>query len=163
MSINIVRANKDDCKALSKVKHDVWNTTYRGIYEDSKLDDYDYKYHENKFIDKLDELYVIKDENDIVGYFSFGVPRYVYKDYKYCINSLYILNTYQGKGIGKKVVSFINDYCKDNNIDRYFTNCNKYNENALGFYLKMGGVITSLMDDDELKEAHQYFIEFKKR
>ena len=55
------------------------------------------------------------------------------------------------------------DYCNKNNINGYFTNCNKYNIKALGFYLKMGGVITCLEDKDQSKEAHQYFIEFKKR
>ena len=163
MSTIIVKANRDDCKILSRVKRDVWLTTYRGIYEDDKLDNYDYLYHENKFISKLEELYVIKDNSEIVGYFSFGIPRYKYKDYKYCINSLYILNNYQGKGIGKRVFAFINDYCSENNIEGYFTNCNKYNTKALGFYLKMGGVITNLEDKDKSKEAHQYFIEFKKR
>ena len=57
---------------------------------------------------------------------------------------------------------YINKYCIDNNIDKYFVNCNKYNEKALGFYLRMGGIISKLEDDSEDKAGHQYYLEYKK-
>ena len=163
MNIVLRNAKREDCKELSNIKHKVWLTTYRGIYDDSDLDNYDYLKHENKFISKLDELYVIESDDTLIGYFSFGVPRHNYLDYTHCINSLYILEGYKGKGIGRRVFEFIDNYCKNNNISKYFTNCNKYNTNALGFYLKMGGVVTLLEDTNEDKAAHQYYIEFKKR
>ena len=49
----IRKAKEEDCKILSIIKHKVWLTTYRGIYDDSDLDNYDYLYHENKFKSKL--------------------------------------------------------------------------------------------------------------
>lgn len=162
IDIKIRKALEKDCKLLSRIKHKVWLTTYRGIYDDSELDDYDYSYHENKFKNKIDELYVVINNEDIIGYFSFGIPRHEYLDYEYCINSLYILNEYQGKGIGRYIFEYIDKYCDDNNILKFFVNCNKYNDKALGFYLKMGGVITKLDDKDENKAGHQYYIEYKR-
>ena len=44
MSYIIRLAKEEDCNALSKLKHDVWNETYRGIYDDNKIDNFDYNY-----------------------------------------------------------------------------------------------------------------------
>jgi len=161
-NIIITNAKNSDCKGLSYIKHEVWLTTYKGIYSDDKLNNYDYKEHEKKFLKNIDGLYVIKDDDKIIGYFSFSYPRHNYKNYNHSLNSLYILKEYQARGIGRRVFEFINKYCRENNIDSYFTNCNKYNENALKFYLKMGGVITNLEDDALDRERHQYYIEFKR-
>ena len=159
----IRKAKEEDCKILSIIKQKVWLTTYRGIYDDSDLDNYDYLYHENKFKSKLDELYVLENDNKLIGYFSFGIPRHKYLDYTHCINSLYILKEYQGNGIGRKVFEYINNYFLDNIIEKYIVNCNKYNDKALGFYLKMGGIITNLDDTSDSKAAHQFYIENKRR
>ena len=43
MSYIIRLAKEEDCNELSKLKHDVWNETYRGIYDDNKIDNFDYK------------------------------------------------------------------------------------------------------------------------
>ena len=50
----------------------------------------------------------------------------------------------------------------DNGILKFFVNCNKYNKDALGFYLKMGGSIAMLDDTSEHKSYHQYYIEYKR-
>ena len=51
MEYNIRLAKFTDCSTLSIIKRKVWETTYRGIYPDEKLDNYDYRKHEEKFID----------------------------------------------------------------------------------------------------------------
>ena len=43
MSYIIRLAKEEDCNELSKLKPDVWNETYRGIYDDNKIDNFDYK------------------------------------------------------------------------------------------------------------------------
>ena len=89
--MRIEKAREEYCGKLAIIKKKVWNTTYRGIYNNDELDNYDYKYHENKFLNKINDTYVIFEDEEIIGYFSFGKPKYEYKDYKYCLNSLYIL------------------------------------------------------------------------
>lgn len=159
--VKFIKAEKEDCYALARIKKEVWNTTYRGIYKDSDLDDFDYNKHELKFINGLDGLYIIKLSEKIIGYFCFSYPKYPYKDYKYCLNSLYILKDYQGLGIGKKVFKFIINYCNDNEINEFFTSANKYNENAQKFYQKMGGILENIEDKDEDKSYHQCQFVFK--
>jgi len=161
MNFEFVKAQKEDCYKLSRIKKEVWLTTYRGIYSDEDLDNYDYLKHENKFINGLDGLYLIRSNNNIIGYFNFSYPKYPYKDYKYCLNSLYILQEFQGNGIGTKVFDFINEYCIENNINSYFTSANKYNNKAYSFYLKMGGIEECLEDEGIDKSTHQYRIVFK--
>ena len=74
MEYNIRYAELTDCKKLSIVKRQVWETTYRGIYPDEKLDNYDYKKHEEKFISIINnknvELYVAEVENEIIRFYK---------------------------------------------------------------------------------------------
>lgn len=54
----------------------VWLTTYKGIYSDSKIEDFDYSEHEKKFkkyINSQDlKLYVAVLEKKIIGYTAVG-------------------------------------------------------------------------------------------
>ena len=40
-TVIIRNARRDECRELAKIKGEVWNTTYRGIYADTALDNYD--------------------------------------------------------------------------------------------------------------------------
>ena len=78
--MQIVLANLKDARTLSCLKKEVWEDTYRGIYEDNEIDNYDYKERENKFkkliLSRNQEVYVCKDRNKmrlfIVDMFYFG-------------------------------------------------------------------------------------------
>lgn len=162
MGVTIRKATIEDCNKLSYLKRSVYQTTYRGIYSSEEIDKFDVEKHQKKFEKNLSELYVIVFFNETVGYFSFGKPKYAYKDYNYCLNSLYILKEYQRRGLGREVFNFIDNFCSNNNINRYFVCCNKYNLNALNFYKKMGGYIAYLQEEENDKSKHQYYIEFNK-
>ena len=63
-------ANKNDAQELSKLKHSVWSTTYRGIYSDEKIDNYDFDKNKDKFIDIINnsemELYVVEHDGKLL-------------------------------------------------------------------------------------------------
>jgi len=143
-------ADSSDCKRLSMLKKEIWETTYRGIYPDSKIDDYDYLEHENKFrnfVSDVDiKLYVVVDD-DIVGYMACGKPYRSFKDYERDITLLYLKKEYQGYGIGKRLFLLANDTFKKDGYNRFFINCNKYNEKAQRFYEKMGGKVVAVDED----------------
>ena len=42
----IRKAKSSDCFDLSLLKREIWETTYRGIYPDSKIDNYNYQENE---------------------------------------------------------------------------------------------------------------------
>ena len=45
----IRKANYSDCQKLSLLKREIWETTYRGIYPDEKINNYNYAENEIKF------------------------------------------------------------------------------------------------------------------
>ena len=64
-------ATEEDCEELSYLKHTVWDETYRGIYPDEKIDNFDFEKNKNKFIDIVNnpgiELYVVEHKGKLVG------------------------------------------------------------------------------------------------
>ena len=143
--IKIRKAIYEDCFTLSKLKKEIWETTYRGIYPDTKIDNYDYIENENRFKDfindKTKELYVVVANNELVGYIEFGKPFRPFKNYKQEIGLFYIRQDYQKKGLGKKLFNLAYNSIKETGVDKFFISCHKYNVNARKFYEKMGGKI----------------------
>ena len=141
MNYTIRLANQNDCKELSELKHQVWTETYRGIYSDEKIDNFDYLKNEKYFLD--------------VGYMSCGTPLRPYKDYKQDVGLLYILQKYQRKGIGKELFNIAYRSIKENGYKKFFISCNKYNTSAQAFYKKMGGIIDEIDDENIDKSIPQ--------
>lgn len=152
-------ATLNDCEALSKLKHNVWDETYRGIYNDDKIDNYDYEQNQEKFLKIVlnpdIDLYVVEDNGKLVGYMDCGIPIRPYKDYKQEIGLLYLLKEYQRKGIGKELFRLGYDTIKDKGFKEFFISCNKFNINAQNFYKKMGGIIDKIDDDHVDKSLSQ--------
>lgn len=145
MQILLHKAVPEDALLITETRRLVWNQTYRGIYPDHKLDQYDYEYHLNRDSELLcnphHHYYLFMDGDHCVGYFSFGPYNYgAYKDFSLCLNSLYVLDGYKGRGLGKLAFARLRDYAKQQGIGRFFCGCNAHNVAAQGFYRYMGGV-----------------------
>ena len=150
-------ACEKDAKELSYLKKEVWENTYRGIYDDTELDNYDYIKREERFKrlinDKQQEVYICKDDNAIVGYMVLGKALHgELEGYDLTINDLGVARDYQRRGIGK---SFI-DIAKSKN-KKLFNCCNYYNKRAQLFYEKMGGKVAKVEVDDNCKAACQIY------
>ena len=159
MNYVIRLAIEKDCDTLSRLKQRMWDETYRGIYSDEKIDDFDFEENSKKFLNIINdpdvELYVASDNDKLIGYMSCGVPSRPYKDYKQSINLLYLLKEYQRKGIGKKLFNIACNRFKEKECYEFFICCNKLNTNAQGFYKKMGGIIDEIDDDNNDKSISQ--------
>lgn len=152
-NLEIRPATYDDCEYLSILKKEIWETTYRGIYPDEKIDNYNYKDNEDRFNgfinNKNQQLYVVVDSNKLIGYIEFGEPFRPFQDYKQEIGLFYIKQEYQRQGIGKKLFDLAYNYIKNLDVDKFFISCHKYNLNAQKFYAKMGGKIVQIDDDSD--------------
>ncbi len=156
-------AEHKDCERISYLKKTIWGTTYRGIYKDELLDNFDLEKQTEKFkrmVDSETQLYVIETEKEIIGYFAFGKPYHQYEDYQIEFSLLYILKEYQGKGIGSSVFKFVEDKIEKMAIDKFYLCCNKYNYNAQKMYEKMGGKIIKIDEDDSEKDRVQIYYEY---
>lgn len=153
MEYKILLAQKSDCELLSKIKREVWETTYRGIYPDKKIDNYDFnenkKYFEQIVENKEIELFIVKKDERIIGYMSVGKPIIEYANYEQTIGLLYILKEFQRQGIGEKLFNIAYKLIKGKGYKEFFISCDKYNFSAQKFYKKMGGKIVHIEDDFE--------------
>ena len=164
-NIEIRKAIFTDCHELSLLKREVWETTYRGIYPDEKINNYDYIKNEEKFKGFIDnpskQLYVAVNNNKIIGFIEFGEPNRPFKDYKQEIGLFYIQKDFQRQGLGRKLFNLAFEYIKSTGADKFFISCHKYNLNAQKFYEKMGGKIVQVDDDSASDGLPQVKFEYK--
>lgn len=163
-NIVIHEAEIKDCYEIAVLKRDVWNTTYRGIYPDTKLDNYDIEENAAKFEKIIANpdifLFVARDSDRIVGYMSCGKPYRPFQNYEQEIGLLYILNEYQNLGIGKELFSTGFKKIKQSGYNEFFISCNKYNLNALEFYKKMGGKVIHIDEDTDTEDKSAVQVKF---
>ena len=154
-SISIHEAEIKDCYEMAIIKRDVWNTTYKGIYPDAKLNEMDIEKDKARFekiiTNPATSVFIAKNNQKICGYMSCGEPWRPFLDYKQEIGSLYLLKEYQKQGIGKELFLVGRKKIAQNGYDKFFVSCNKYNLNAIEFYKKMGGKIIHIGEDNEDK------------
>lgn len=159
-------ASYEDCRSLALLKRIVWETTYRGIYPDEKIDKYDVDLNENKFKNMIKEqsqrLFVILSDSKIIGYISCGKIMRAFDKHTHDIGLLYLLKEYQGKGIGRQMFEFAKKELKNQGITEFIVSCNKYNIPAQQFYKKMGGQIIKIDEDNEDKSIPQVKFQFIK-
>jgi len=100
-----------DIPQLAKVHVDSWQTTYDGIVPQSFL-------YETLTYDSLEKRWEMilahhqaivaeNEEGSVIGFASGGIERSGKYDYEGELYAIYLLKTYQGKGIGKKLVQMI--------------------------------------------------------
>lgn len=156
---NIRLATENDCYELSKLKHEVWNTTYRGIYPDEKIDNFDFGKNKNKFVEIINnpeiELYVVEHNGKLVGYMDYGTPHRPFENYNQEIGLLYLSKDCQGAGLGRKLFNIAYDKIKEKGYKEFFISCNKYNYPSQKFYKKMGGKIIHIDEDNEDRSIPQ--------
>ncbi|MGG7163391.1 GNAT family N-acetyltransferase [Clostridium ihumii] len=159
IEIEIRIATYEDCAQLAILKRNVWETTYRGIYPNEKIDKYDIELNENKFkniIKKQSQrLFIVLNNSRIIGYVSCGRIMRSFDKYTHDIGLLYLLKEYQGKGIGSQIFKFAKNELKNQGITEFIVSCNKYNFSAQQFYKKMGGKIIKIDEDNEDKSIPQ--------
>ena len=162
--MNIRIATNEDCRSLAILKRMVWETTYRGIYPNEKLDKYDIDLNENKFKDMIKQqsqkLFVVLNDSEIIGYMSCGKILRAFDEHTHDIGLLYLAKEYQGKGIGLRLFQFAKNGLKDQGVTEFIVSCNKYNLSAQQFYKKMGGKIIKVDEDNEDKSIPQVKFKF---
>jgi len=159
MNIDFVPAKTSDAAAISALRHRIWDTTYRGIYPDAVIDDFNYDWHQQRDLKKISDpsftVYLIRYGDEDIGYFIFQHAGSVV-----WLRSLYVLQEYQNRGIGNRAFSILKDYCREKRISRFVCNCSPHNENAMRFYLCMGGVVIKTDTGHENKQEDGIVFEF---
>lgn len=164
MDYIIRKKKKNDCKEVAKLVTVVWNETYRGIVSDEFLDNLHNNEEERaknsfeRFDENDNHQYVLEVDNKIVGFVNVGPTSE--KEFTNCgeIYAVYILNKYQGKGLGRKLIEAGIEELKSMGYDKMVIGClegNKSNE----FYKHIGGkfIKTRVFERLQLPENIYYF------
>ena len=158
MEIDFVFAKPEEAHFLSEMRRKVWLSTYRGIYPDELLDKFDFEFHDQKNLSMIESeefsVYFILAGGKTAGYLILQHKNPLY------LQSLYLLEDFRGKGIGRKVFEFIRKTAKENGIGKIYLGCHPENTKALGFYEKMGGKITEKDIGHKNNRENSFKIEF---
>lgn len=108
MDITIRKAKESDARGIVEVNTYTWVTTYKGLMPDELLEK-----RVNTIDDRVpktansirekDNAYVALDGDKVIGIMSYGKSRNENYPESGEIYSIYILNDYQGLGLGKKL------------------------------------------------------------
>ncbi|MBQ8311770.1 MAG: GNAT family N-acetyltransferase [Clostridia bacterium] len=154
MDILYRKATSDDCLALAELKGRVWNTTYKGIYSDETLQNYDVAKNQSIFESIVAnpeiELYLAECNGTAVGLMTCGKPFRPFMHYEQEIGLLYILKSYQRRGIGRGFFELARQQVKNSGHREFLVSVNKLNKPAIDFYLAMGGKVV-LTDEKQMK------------
>ena len=80
MSVEFRRASPEDARLLAETRRRAWDTTYRGIYPDAMIDEYDLEAHTARdaarIADPANAVFLAMDGAECVGYFTYGPYTY---------------------------------------------------------------------------------------
>lgn len=139
----IRKATLGDASGIAKVQVDTWKTTYKGIVPDDYLDATTYESREQKWKLILTEgnAYVAEDKGRIIGFSSGGTERtQKYPEFKGELYAIYILEEYQRKGLGKKLLQPVVNDLLHKQIDTMTVTVLEDNPSKL-FYESLGAVM----------------------
>jgi len=137
MNITVHKALKSDISILQKYILEI---------EQYHLDLSDFLIKNNNdvndeyFFNKHIVSYLIKNEDVTIGFYRVQLnkkPNFT-KGSVLFIDPIYIIKKFRNKGIGKKIITEIEDFAKSNNYVNIMLNVWSFNENATSFYSKNG-------------------------
>ena len=107
----IREATPADAPGIGRVQVDSWHTTYKGLMPEHIIASRTYDYRERMWDRILTEqqgqtfVYAAEENGEIVGFVSGGANRDAESAYTGELHAIYILETHQGKGIGRRLTS----------------------------------------------------------
>ncbi len=160
--IDFTPVTEDDVMTIVEMRKKIWATTYRGIYPDDMIDDFDYEWHREKELQRINHpdysVYLILNGGQNVGYLIIERKANVIT-----LLSLYVLKEFQRQGIGTMAFDFVKQYCLENGATSFICHCVPENWNARRFYENMGGKVVSedMGDEESWKNSVVYRFDFE--
>jgi L-amino acid N-acyltransferase YncA len=137
--MKIRKANQEDVAAIAKVHVDSWLETYQGIVPDAYLNGLRYQKRERLWKKNLEEFEVLVAETNqgqVVGFASWGTSK-THSQYKGELNAIYLLEDYQGMGVGRNLFEEVVAVAKHHGIHSMIVKVLEDNK-ACSFYEAMG-------------------------
>lgn len=137
MKYDIVKMTADFAEDFGYVIYTAWGETYRGLMPDNILDERSEERWIQRAKESPENKYIAFVNGKAVGIIGF-LPQardFVTNKNSGEIVALYVLKEYQKQGIGKALMETALEKISYKNVSLFVL---KGNENAIGFYQKMG-------------------------
>lgn len=138
----IRKANFKDAQAIAKVHVDTWRTTYEGIIPTEFLDKLDYSERKNSWENNImrteNVVFVVEnEEGQIIGFADTSRRENNLELNSTDLTALYLLEAYQGKGVGKLLMKTLFEHYKNQGYDKIYVDVLADN-NTRYFYEYLG-------------------------
>lgn len=139
--------NKNQVNYLAKLAKEIWMDYFESMFEKNVLE-YLFEQVQSKYsiLNQIEEGYLyhfIKIDNKIVGYFGYKVL-----ESELFLSKLYILSSERRKGIGKQVIKYLEEICREKNIAIFSLTVFHKNSGAIKAYEKTGFKNMGLINRD---------------
>ena len=150
--MNIRKANSQDAQDIAKVHVDSWRTTYKGILPDDFLNNLTYEQRTELWKKNISDAtnYVLvaeNEQNEIIGFATGATRKTNSVPNATDLTSIYLLEEYQGIGIGKQLLTEIFAYFKIKGYEKVFVEVLAENKTR-NFYEYYGA---QYVDNTEIK------------
>lgn len=139
-AVQIVKATDTDLPQIKALAYAIWPHTFEDILSSEQIE-----YMLQMMYDKTSlykqmhtfrhRFFILRSEGVAVGFMS--LEHHVHDQSKTKIHKIYLLPEVQGKGFGKKMISFAEEQALTHGDGFLLLNVNKYNP-AIKFYEKCG-------------------------
>ena len=136
-----------DIQAVAELANEIWNEYFVDIIGQAQVDYMLEKFQSERAICEQVRngflYYLIKSNNSDVGYFGV-LPT----NDSLLLSKFYIRSAERGKGLGRKVLTFIESLAAEKGASRITLTVNKYNSDTIEAYKKLGFQITESLIQD---------------
>jgi GNAT superfamily N-acetyltransferase len=145
--IIIREATTNDIPLINQLAHAIWPITYKGIVSGGQLNYMlELIYSEASLQKQLNEghhFLIAEEDAKPIAFADYSLL----KDAVYKLNKIYVLQSRQGKGIGKLLIEDVIEKVKANNARALLLNVNRNNK-ARQFYERLGFTVITEEDID---------------
>lgn len=146
MAVRIRPPNPADAASLARVHVDSWRSTYAGIIPDEYLADLSYQDRES-FWDQVlaserpavSNFLVETEQGEVIGMAAGGPERSGNEIYLGELYLVYLLEAFQRKGLGRRMVSAVASRLLDDGIGSMLVGVLRDNRIGCRFYESLGG------------------------
>jgi diamine N-acetyltransferase len=138
-NLNIKKVGVESIPLIQELTMQVWPQTYAGSLSQDQID---YMLNMMYSTEALQQQmnsgmqFIVASFNDQpVGFASYGPTE---KENEYKLHKLYVITSIQKTGAGKGLLKYIMNDVQQNGCTHLILQVNRENENAIGFYKRMG-------------------------
>ena len=139
---NICKAEVSNCLEIAKLIKDGWDAAYKGIIPEEYLKNRELDKMSKGWKEKIEttqEVYVYKENNQILGVIMFGKARDFECEDTGEVFVLYVKVEEKRRGIGSKLIEFAKNKLIEAGYRKMIIWCLKGNIQGENFYKKHGG------------------------